>query len=98
MALYETARALGLTCVIRPLLSLYHQREEDDDYYEDTITLMGSGFPAFIELDDELMRGDEYLKTLEYHFGDEHVDQSKVTWLNRRGPEEPALAHLTVWF
>lgn len=103
MAMYEIARALGLTCFVRPNLSYENDYSDEDegDEYEVFKVLMGNTFHEFVSvdhrMDTDFYNGGMAEGMTEYFPGYE-LDGRKVTWLNRSNSEfsEPALAHITV--
>ena len=100
MAFFEAARALGLTCLLRPRLSgpEYETEDEDGYEYETTLSLMGNKFRSIVlghEVDEHDKVGD-----VERMYPSQRLDDNNVTWLNSWDSklEEPALAYIVVSF
>ncbi|KAH9842211.1 P4Hc domain containing protein [Teratosphaeria destructans] len=95
MTLYETARALGLTCYVRPVVKIDYYYAHDDDAPEHLLRSR-PGFPAYKNAkwcSGEGYGEDEAMIT--YEGWKISVDKSKLTWLNSATFTEPSVGHAT---
>ena len=93
--MYETSRALGLSCVVHPILKFESYDNDLDDHRD--ITKIGECFEGLKTFDYDKEDGYETLEeVLKNAFKGERLDERKVTWLNEPTHSEPALAHGTV--
>lgn len=98
MALYEAARAVGLTCSVCPLLYLnapypedlglrYEEEDDEDDLGLDEAFLIGDKFHTFNMLfcdRGQDMSADECKENMRIAYPSKLLDDRKVTWLNQR--------------
>lgn len=95
MVLFETARALGLACYVRPIIDI---EQEDDNYEQTTKRLMLPDFEGYHNGDWYDGEGTSLLEGMEYSGWSERIDKSKTTWLNEMSADltQPAVGHGTV--
>lgn len=99
--MYETARALGLACVVRPILQFNNYDPKHNDY--GTITRIGKSFQELTTFDysepdyyEDEEESDEYqslAESMRSYFESEPLDEGKISWLNRSDHGEPALTY-----